>query len=61
VQDPVKERVERLREEIAELTKEHQALRGRKDFIAFEKLTRSAERLEKILAELRSLTDWKKP
>jgi hypothetical protein len=60
VQRPVKERIKQLRQEIAELVKEDQALRKRKDFTGVGERLRRVERVEEILAELRSLTDWKK-
>jgi hypothetical protein len=61
MQRSVKERIEQLRQEIAELTKEDQALRSSKEFTAVERRTRRVERLQDILAELQSLTEWKQP
>jgi len=59
---PVKERIKKLREEIAEISKEN-VLRGRvgKSSPAAGEQERRLQRLQEILDELMSLTDWKRP
>ena len=59
---PVNERIKKLREEIAEISKEN-VLRGagRKNSPAAAEQVRRLQRLQEILDELMSLTDWKKP
>jgi hypothetical protein len=60
MQEPIGDRVKRLRDEIAELSEA-----DRKDKTVGQPAFRSAnherrlERLEAIIAELKSLTDWK--
>lgn len=58
----VKERIKKLREEIAEIKKEN-ILRGRvgKNSPGAAEQERRLQRLQEILDELLSLTDWKKP
>jgi hypothetical protein len=58
----VKERIKKLREEIAEINKEN-VLRGRvgKNSPGAGEQERRLQRLQEILDELLSLTDWKKP
>jgi hypothetical protein len=62
MQEPVKERVAKLREEIAEIREA-----SRKHLLSRQRLPeegnaheRRAERLHEILKELASLTDWRK-
>jgi len=58
----VDQRIRKLREEIAEISKEN-LLRGhatRRNTPAFGEQERRLQRLQEILVELRSLTDWKK-
>src|SRR5450631_990972 len=60
---PVDERIKKLREEIAMIGKEN-LLRGharRRNTPALGQQERRRQRLQEILDELRSLTDWKKP
>jgi hypothetical protein len=58
----IKERIKKLREEIAEISKEN-LLRGqaKKNTPAASDQQRRVQRLQEILDELLSLTDWKKP
>jgi hypothetical protein len=58
----IKERIKKLREEIAEISKEN-ILRGqaKKNTPAASDQQRRVQRLQEILDELLSLTDWKKP
>ncbi|MGB8010219.1 MAG: hypothetical protein WCF68_01285 [Terriglobales bacterium] len=57
----VKERVARLREEIAEISEANrQFLQGGKKAIGASDQERRLQRLQEIMDELRSLTDWKK-
>jgi hypothetical protein len=61
MQRPVKERIKELREEIAEISQANQASsRKRKDSVAIGEQQRRLQRLQEILDELMSLTDWKK-
>ncbi len=58
----VKERVARLREEIAEISEANrQYLQGGKKLIGASDQERRLQRLQEIMDELMSLTDWKKP
>ena len=60
--EPVKERVSNLREEIAEIRKANQIyMEGAKSYSATADHERRLQRLQEILDELMSLTDWKKP
>jgi len=63
VLEPVKERIQKLREEIAQITEESRlyAQTGTRLPAAAADQQRRIQRLEEILSELRSLTDWKKP
>jgi hypothetical protein len=62
VQEPIKERIKRLRDEIAELNKINRVyLKGSKYGSAIADHERRLERLQAILDELKSLSDWKKP
>ena len=59
----IRERVEALRREIAEIQKLNLAYlqMPRPDFNAMNEQARPEERLREIMAELKSMTDWKKP
>ncbi|MGD1216580.1 MAG: hypothetical protein ABR861_16490 [Terriglobales bacterium] len=58
----VKERVGKLREEIAEISEANrQYLQGGKKIIGASDQQRRLQRLQEIMDELMSLTDWKKP
>ena len=57
----VKERVGKLREEIAEISEANrQYLQGGKKIIGASDQQRRLQRLQEIMDELMSLTDWKK-
>ena len=57
----IKDRVGKLREEIAEITEANrQYLQGGKKRIGASDQERRLQRLQEIMDELRSLTDWKK-
>jgi hypothetical protein len=57
----IKDRVGKLREEIAEITEANrQYLQGGKKLIGASDQERRLQRLQEIMDELRSLTDWKK-
>jgi hypothetical protein len=62
MQQPVKERIRKLREEIAQISEESRLYwRGGKRMPgAAADQERRIERLQAILKELKSLTDWKK-
>ena len=58
----VKERAGKLREEIAEISEANrQYLQGGKKIIGASDQERRLQRLQEIMDELMSLTDWKKP
>jgi len=58
----MKERVGKLREEIAEISEANrQYLQGGKKMIGASDQERRLQRLQEIMDELLSLTDWKKP
>jgi hypothetical protein len=59
---PVDERIKKLREEIATISKENLLLghARRRNTPASAQQERRLQRLQEILDELRSLTDWKK-
>jgi len=58
----VKERVGKLREEIAEISEANREyLQGGKKMIGASDQERRLQRLQEIMDELMSLTDWKKP
>jgi len=61
MQSPVKERVQKLRQEIAEITDANRSYANRngKNPVAASEQERRLERLQQILDELRALTDWK--
>ena len=63
MQQPIKERIAKLREEIAQIREANQVYvqGGRKTPSAAKDHERRMQRLEEILDELMSLTDWKKP
>jgi hypothetical protein len=57
----IKERVGKLREEIAEISEANrQYLQGGKKMIGASDQERRLQRLQEIMDELMSLTDWKK-
>jgi len=58
----IKMRVGKLREEIAEISEANrQYLQGGKKMIGAADQERRLQRLQEIMDELMSLTDWKKP
>ena len=58
----IKERVGKLRDEIAEISEANrQYLQGGKKLIGASDQERRLQRLQEIMDELMSLTDWKKP
>jgi hypothetical protein len=59
----IRERVEALRQEIAEIQKLNLAYlqRPRPDFSAMADHARRDQRLKEIMDELKSMTAWKKP
>jgi hypothetical protein len=61
MQRPVKERVKELRQEIADISEANRRHIKRKDSVALGEQERCLQRLQEILDELLSLTDWKKP
>ena len=62
MQQPVKERIAKLREEIAQIREANrQYLKGGKKPPGAPDQERRLQRLQEILDELMSLTDWKKP
>jgi len=63
MQQPVKERIAKLREEIAQIREANRLYLqgGRKKRGAAPDQERRLQRLQEILDELMSLTDWKKP
>jgi hypothetical protein len=62
MQQSVKERVGKLREEIAEISEANrQYLQGGKKMIGASDQERRLQRLQEIMDELMALTDWKKP
>lgn len=62
MQESVKERVRKLREEIAQISEENRlyAGGGKRMSGASADQERRIQRLEEILKQLKSLTDWKK-
>jgi hypothetical protein len=57
----VKDRVGKLRDEIAEISEANrQYLQGGKKMIGASDQERRLQRLQEIMDELKSLTDWKK-
>jgi hypothetical protein len=63
MQQPVKERIAKMREEIAQISEANRLyLRGGKKMPgSASDQERRLQRLQEILDELMSLTDWKKP
>jgi hypothetical protein len=58
----IRERVEALRREIAEIQELNlEYSQGRRDFGATGDHERREQRLKEIMDELNSMTDWKKP
>jgi hypothetical protein len=61
MQNPMKDRIAKLREEIAEIAEANRLyLRGGKKTVESNDQERRLQRLQEILDELVSLTDWKK-
>ena len=61
MQQPIKERIARLREEIAQISAANREYRERgKKIPGAADHERRLQRLQEILDELMSLTDWKK-
>jgi len=63
MQQPVKERIAKLREEIAHIRDASRLYvqDGSKSYGAAAEQERRLQRLQEIINELRSLTEWKKP
>jgi hypothetical protein len=62
MQDPVKDRIGKLREEIAQIRAANLVyLQGGRKVPGAADQERRLQRLQEILDELMSLTDWKKP
>jgi hypothetical protein len=61
MQSPVRERVQKLREEIANISEANRMfiIKNSRDAAAGAEQERRLQRLQEILKELRSLTDWK--
>ncbi len=57
----VSERIKKLREEIAEISEANRTHMHRTDAAAAADQERRLQRLQAILDELMTLTDWKKP
>ena len=57
----VSERIKKLREEIAEISEANRTQMHRRDGGAAADHERRLQRLQEILDELMTLTDWKKP
>jgi hypothetical protein len=62
MQNPVKERIAKLREEIAQISEANRLYinEGKKMYGAAGEHERRLQRLQEILDELVALTDWKK-
>jgi hypothetical protein len=61
MQQPVKERIAKLREEIAQISEANRLyLKGGRTFPGAADQERRLQRLQEILDELMSLTEWKK-
>ena len=59
---PIKKRIAKLREEISQISEANREyLRGGKKPIGAPDKERRLQRLQEILDELMSLTDWKEP
>ena len=59
---PIKERLRRVREEIAEIGQANEAyIRSQKSHVGNAEHERRLQRLQEILDELMSMTEWKKP
>lgn len=63
MQQPIRERISRLRSEIAQISEANRLylLGGKRIPGAAEDHQRRMQRLQEIMDELTSLTDWKKP
>ena len=59
MQTPVKERIEKLRQEIAAISEANRKRVNKKDSVAMGEQQRRLQRLQEILEELMSLTEWK--
>jgi hypothetical protein len=61
MQSPVKERVRKLREEIADISEANRMfiIKNSREAAAGVEQERRVQRLQEILKELRTLTDWK--
>jgi hypothetical protein len=61
MQSPVKERVQKLREEIADISLANRLfiIKNSKDAVLAAEQERRLQRLKEIMDELRALTDWK--
>ena len=57
----VTERLNVLRQEISEISKANEMYLHQKGPVAASDRERRKQRLEEIMAELKSLTEWKKP
>ena len=57
----VSDRIKKLRKEIAEISEANRTHILRRDAAAGDEQARRLQRLQEILDELMSLTDWKKP
>jgi len=60
MQQPIGERVKKLRDEITKLSETDQRYAPRGDYAGVADHIRRIERVQTILDELKSLTDWKK-
>jgi hypothetical protein len=62
MQDPVKDRIQKIRDEIAQISAANRAyLQSRNTVPGAADHQRRLERLQAILGELTALTEWKKP
>jgi hypothetical protein len=62
MQDPVKDRIEKIRDEIAKISADNRSyMQSRTKAPGAADHQRRLERLQAILDELTALTDWKKP
>ena len=61
MQSPVQERVQKLRQEIADINQANRAyvIKNSKDVAGAADHERRLQRLQEIMDELRALTDWK--
>ena len=62
MQSPITERVQKLRQEIAEISRAEKVYKlGAKSYIATYEHERRLQRLQEILDELAFMTEWKEP